>query len=213
MILLPTHGLTKAPLPNARTQASGIAVNNFLYVIGGGNGNNGTAYSTNYRYDDATDIWTTQAPMLTARRHAAIAANSQMIYVIGGLNSSDNFVTTNEAYDIASNTWAAKASMPTPRFGAAAAIVNGQIYVIGGTQGISGTNTNTGLTTNEVYDPMLNRWQSSPAMPTARYQHSLAVVNNSIYVMAATMVELPSQRTRFTRRGGCTTFTKRTKGL
>jgi len=65
-------------------------------------------------------VWTTLAPMPTARHGLAAAAGSDgKIYAIGGTISSGAAVATMEAYDPVADTWSAAAPMSAARTGLA----------------------------------------------------------------------------------------------
>ena len=166
---------TKATLPIALNAASAIGYGNFLYAIGGNSG------TTNYVYDDMNNTWTVKAPMFTGRSLFGVALVGQTIYAFGGTNGSSSALATNEAYDIATNTWSVKTSMITPRQDHMVAVIDGKIYSIGGTQNPGGATS--ALSTNEMYDPALNVWQTRPTMITARYAAGVTTVNGDIYII------------------------------
>jgi hypothetical protein len=129
MQVTPDHRWSpKAPLPSARNGAAAVAVNNKIYVIGGG----GAGYlATVEEYDPASNTWSPKAPMPTGRAGLAAAAVNTKIYAIGGLGGS-GLLTTVEEYDVATNSWNPKPPMPTARYDLAVAAVNDKIYAIGG---------------------------------------------------------------------------------
>jgi hypothetical protein len=62
------------------------------------------------------NVWTTRAPLLTARKNAAAAVVGGKLYVIGGFNGgAGGWRTQNEEYDPADNSWVTRSAMPTPR--------------------------------------------------------------------------------------------------
>jgi N-acetylneuraminic acid mutarotase len=112
-------------------------------------------------------------------------------------------------YDPAADSWRLLAPMPTKRGAAVAAEVGGKIYVIGGATTVEGSNEswtlssgaaamNTPatvqqfftffgparvLSTNEVYDPATNKWQTRKPMSVPRNHIFAGVVNKRIYVI------------------------------
>ena len=92
----------------------------FLYVIGGGSSEGGVFHDVN-RYDPVMDVWTTVAPMPTARAGAVAAAVDNTIFVIGGRTTaggpcgSGPYLATVEKYDVDTNTWSTVAALPSPR--------------------------------------------------------------------------------------------------
>ena len=70
-----------------------------LYVIGGGNvWSGGSPQSTTFVYEPATNLWSTVAPMLTARWCCGAATVNGIIYIIGGIDGTGNDSAANEAF-------------------------------------------------------------------------------------------------------------------
>jgi N-acetylneuraminic acid mutarotase len=113
-------------------------------------------------------------------------------------------------YDPAADSWRLLAPMPTKRGAAVAAEVGGKIYVIGGATTVEGSNESwtlsngaaaTGsppptipqfftffgparvLSTNEVYDPATNKWETRKPMSVPRNHIFAGAVNGKIYVI------------------------------
>jgi N-acetylneuraminic acid mutarotase len=82
-----------------------------------------------------------------------------------------------ETVRAAEDYWTTLTEMPTARSGLGVAVVDGKIYAIGGSDG------NSQLGTNEMYDPATNTWVSKQPMPTARGRFGITVFENKIYVM------------------------------
>jgi len=82
-----------------------------------------------------------------------------------------------ETVRAAEDSWTTLTEMPTARSGLGVAVVDGKIYAIGGSDG------NSHLDTNEMYDPATNTWVSKQPMPTARSRFGITVFENKIYVM------------------------------
>lgn len=76
------------------------------------------------------------------------------------------------------NGWTQKADLPTPRTGASACVFNNKIYVIGGYMPSSGD-----LAVNEVYDPLMDTWETKQPMPTRRGYLFTPIINDTIYAM------------------------------
>lgn len=121
-------------------------------------------------------VWTSMAPMPTARGGFGVAEVNGKIYAIGGLdgNAPLNVV---EEYNPTTNSWSTKTPMPTARSGFAIAVYKNKIYVIGGTVGLGY------IGNNEVYDPATNTWQPKTSMPTPRADLDASVVDNKIYLI------------------------------
>jgi N-acetylneuraminic acid mutarotase len=134
-------------------------------------------------------LWTSMAPMPTARIGLAAAAVNGKIYAIGGIDSGAFPVNTVEVYNPSSNSWSAAAAMPTARAYLATAAANGKIYAIGGFD-----NNFRSVNNVEVYDPSSNSWSTTVSeggifllplapMPTARFALAAAGVNGKIYAI------------------------------
>ena len=193
-----------APFPEPDEELYGVAVNDKLYVIGGWG--EGKARGATYEYDPATDRWTKKKPMPRPAHHAALAAANGKIYVSGG------FVTPQQPaspgggipvggawepiddvweYDPAADSWKSLAPLPGTRGSAVAVEVGGKIYVIGGVTTVEGAKdpffTFFGparvLSTNDVYDPATNTWESRRPMAVPRNHAFAGAVNGKIYVI------------------------------
>jgi N-acetylneuraminic acid mutarotase len=188
-----------APFPEPDEELYGVAANGKMYVIGGWG--EGKARGVNYEYDPATDKWAKKRSMPRPAHHAALAAMNGKIYVIGG------FVAPQETgipvggawepiddvweYDPAADSWKTLAPLPSKRGSAVAVEVGGKIYVIGGVTTVEGSKdpffTFFGparvLTTNEVYDPATNKWESRQPMTVARNHAFAGAVDGKVYVI------------------------------
>ena len=119
------------------------------------------------------NTWTTKAPIPDGISIVKAAVANGKIYAITG--------SSNYEYDPATDKWTAKTHMPTLRdsssFGIA--VCQNKIYVIGG----STDHGNTDLSTNEVYDPVTDTWETKKPMPTSRNWVEANAVNGKIYVI------------------------------
>src|ERR1700732_4222058 len=188
-----------APFPMPDEELYGTAVNGKMYVIGGWD--DGKAAGINYEYDPATDKWTQKKGMPRSAHHAAIATANGKLYVIGGfVPPKDTQIPTGGAwepiadvweYDPAADSWKSLGPMPTKRGAAVAVEVGGKIYVVGGATTVAGSKDpyftffgpSLVLTTNEVFDPATNKWESRRPMSVARNHAYAAAVNGKIYVI------------------------------
>jgi N-acetylneuraminic acid mutarotase len=188
-----------APFPQPDEELYGAAVNGKMYVMGGWD--EGKAAGLNYEYDPATDKWTQKRGMPRSAHHAAIATANGKLYVIGGfVPPKDTQIPTGGAwepiadtweYDPAADSWKSLAPVPTKRGAAVAVEVAGKIYVIGGATTVADSKDpyftffgpSLVLTTNEVFDPATNKWESRRSMSVARNHAYAAAVNGKIYVI------------------------------
>jgi N-acetylneuraminic acid mutarotase len=197
---IPTSPWKKAaPFPKPDEELYGAAANGKMYVMGGWS--DGKAGGFNYEYDPATDKWVEKKSMPRPAHHAAMATLNGKIYVFGGFVPPANTTVPLGAawqpindvwvYDPAGDSWKSLAPMPTRRGSALASEAGGQIYVMGGATTVEASKdsffTAYGparvLTTNEVYDPATNKWESRTPMTVARNHAYGGVVNGKIYVI------------------------------
>ena len=197
---MPTSPWKKgAPFPEPDEELYGVALNGKMYVIGGWD--DGKAGGVNYEYNPATDKWTKKQPMPRPAHHAALAAANGKIYVMGGfVPPKDTAIPVGGAwepidnawaYDPGADSWKSLPPLPGKRGSALAAEVGGKIYVIGGATTADGSKDpfftffgpSKVLSTNDVYDPATNKWESRTPMSVARNHAFGGAVNGKIYVI------------------------------
>ncbi len=197
---MPTSPWKKgAPFPEPDEELYGVTTNGKLYVFGGWG--EGKARGVTYEYDPATDRWAKKAPMPRPAHHGALAAANGKVYVMGGfVPPKDTAIPVGGAwepiddaweYDPAADSWKSLPPLPGKRGSAVAAAVGGKIYVIGGATTVEGSKDpffaffgpSRVLSTNEVYDPATNKWESRKPMSVPRNHAFGGVVNGKIYVI------------------------------
>jgi subtilisin-like proprotein convertase family protein len=164
-----------AALPTALEFASATSDGTNIFIIGGAN-SVGASVTTNYRYNVATNTYTTMAPCAVGTwNHAAVFLNGK-IYKIGGTGAAA--VANVEIYDIATNTWTAGAPYPAATSFVAAVALNGSIYAAGGTGAASTLKTYR-------YDPVANTWNDGAIadLPATRWGSAYFEYRNG-FVMA-----------------------------
>jgi N-acetylneuraminic acid mutarotase len=123
--------------------------------------------------------WTTESAMPQTISGVKAAVVDGKIYVMGG--------TFNYEYNPATGNWTAKKPMPTPRIGSfGIAACQNKIYVIGGEDEALSSRGYYFLSTNEVYDPTTDTWETKKPMPTSRRYIEANVVHGKIYVIGGT---------------------------
>jgi len=197
---MPTSPWKKgAPFPEPDEELYAVTANGKLYVMGGWD--NGKARGANYEYNPASDKWTQRSPMPRPAHHAALASANGKVYVMGGfVPPKDTAIPVGGAwepidnaweYDPAADSWKPLPPLPGKRGSAIAAEVGGKIYVIGGATTAEGSKdpffTFFGparvLSTNDVYDPATNKWESRAPMSVPRNHAFSGVVDGKIYVI------------------------------
>ena len=142
------------------------------------------------------DLWTTQAPIGTARDNDANAVLNGQVFVFGGAPTGTSVLASMEVYDPPSNTWpgfnsltlAPWPSMPAPRYGLAAVPINGVIYIMGGANQVNGQGPIYPIL---AFDPKTNAFLSTVPgtstplanLPTGRYGFHAVAVDGLIYTI------------------------------
>lgn len=175
-------------LPAARTSASAIVANGYIYVIGGSSG--GVAQSTVYyaklNPDGEVGTWATTTGLPGVREGAVANIANGYLYVISGSTGSGGWQSTAYYAKINVNgtlgTWATTTALPSTLMQATSVIANGYIYVLGGTTGGAGRST--------IYAAPLNpsgtigAWSTlSRTLVAKRYNHTSVVANGYVYYM------------------------------
>ncbi|MEO5720837.1 MAG: kelch repeat-containing protein [Chthoniobacterales bacterium] len=144
-----------ASLPVALEFASVVTDGTNVYILGGADVG-GTPQNTLYRYNVASNTYTTLAPFTTGTWNQASVIQNNKIYKFCGTNSP--LVSTNmlEIYDVASNSWTTGAPYPLALSFVNAFARGDFIYAAGGLQSISGPSAKT-----YRYDPVSNIWDDA----------------------------------------------------
>lgn len=193
-----------AAFPEPSEELYGITAGGKLYVFGGQQ-QGWKSLGMVYEYDPATDKWTRKKPMPLPTHHTALAELNGKIYVMGGFvepraeqkGNPPGWEPVDNAweYDPQNDAWKTLAPLPAKRGSAVAAVVGGRIYVIGGASNHPGSretfidrtrgrpSLHRAVGTNDVYDPVANKWENRNPMPTARNHAAVGVVSGKIYVI------------------------------
>ena len=134
-----------------------------IYAVGGTNIS--STFRTVEMLRNQLRVWTTVAPMGTARQFLAAATGSDdRIYVFGGIDENNVTLSSAEAYDPRLDRWDSIPSMQVARRGLAAAsnTDHSKIYVAGGVNDLGF------ISFVEVFDVPSQTWSSVDPMPTAR---------------------------------------------
>ena len=119
-----------APLPVALEYPAAVTDGTNIYIVGGATPT--TPQSTLYRYNVASNTYTTLASFSTATwNHSAIFLSGK-IYKFTGTGPLTNSTNALEIYDIASNTWSAGAPYPISASFVSGFTTGGFIYGCGG---------------------------------------------------------------------------------
>ncbi len=192
---------TKASIPKRRNAIDANVVDGKIYVMGGGLG---SPTNVTEVYDPSTNTWSTKASMTYRVESYASAVVDNRIFIIGG---QGNAVGATQIYDTATDTWSLGAPSPTPIWQTEAAATTGifapkKIYVFGEllSDGLDGLNI------NQVYNPYDDNWTIGAPMPTARYQTSVAVVDDRFYVLGELDIAFTPKPTFYSQNEQYTPF-------
>jgi N-acetylneuraminic acid mutarotase len=162
-----------APLPGERENASAVSDGTYIYILGGWDGN-GITQGTMFRYDPATDSYTTMSSFTIATAAQGAAYVNGKIYRIGGCTDTcDNFTGSVEAFDIANNTWTTVAPLPQALAWFMVTAQGNYLYTAGGIRP-----PETGKTYR--YDPSANTWSDAAIsdLPSVWWGGASSVLND-----------------------------------
>ena len=164
-------------MPLALSDASALAINDAIYLVGGTA--NATATTTTLRYDPATTTWTPLADLPAPRSGALLASAGNLLWAFGGRDAADQPTSTVYMYDPATDSWSTAATtLPTPRSdGGNAIFLAGRFYVLSG-------QTASGLVRQvDIYDPATDEWTQGADIPSTRRDTLVVSAGGMIYVV------------------------------
>ena len=138
--------------------------------------------------DYNTGLWSTLAPMPTARRYHRCTTIGSKIFVIGGRDSNQKPLDSMEVYDYNTGLWSTLAPMSAHRYYHSCTASGSKIFVVGG------QDSNTVLDSVEVYDYCTDLWSTMPPMSTARYDHSCTATESNIFVESKSVKWVKTRR-------------------
>jgi N-acetylneuraminic acid mutarotase len=152
-------------LPQPNNHGMAASVNGKIYLIGGQTSDvSDQGYqNTVYELDPATNVWTTRAPMPTARGAGVAVVLDGKIYVAGGRPPRGNDFAV---YDPATDSWEVLPNLPSQRNHFTGAAIDGRVHFVGGRLGHGLSPQMT--TVHEVYDPETETWTTAAPMLEAR---------------------------------------------
>jgi len=176
-------------MPTARSGFQASVVDDKIYLIGGRVESESSSISKKSAqveiYDPLTDIWAFGLPIPTAVAGYASAVLDGKIYIISGVAEGSTYTNLTQVYDPKTDEWSFSAPIPMGVTAAAAGSTTGTkaakaIYVIGGSNETYPLN---GQYVNQAYFPESNSWSMAASMPVDRAGSTVAVVNDTLYVM------------------------------
>lgn len=149
---------------------------NYIYALGGHNGENQGRLDSAERYNLDENLWQPIASMNRVRSDAAAAEVNNRVYVAGGFEGR-RYHDSAEYYDAESNQWTLISRMHSPRGGISLAAHGGYLYAIGGNDGSSR------LRSIERYDPVSGKWEVVGQMNRRKSNLSSSVLGDDIYII------------------------------
>ena len=167
-------------LPEPRSSMDAIALNGYLYAIGGWNMRGNAAetewHKTAWRLplENPKAGWEPIAAPPFRRRAVAVAAHKDCVFVIGGMNEDGETTTETCVYDPKVNTWTVTspiAGVPMTGFGTAATEVGNQLVV----STVDGS--------IQRYDDARGCWEIIGQIPTGRFFHRIVPISDSAFAV------------------------------
>ncbi len=143
-----------APLPTALEFPTAVTDGTNIFILGG---NTSTPQTTLYRYNVASDTYTTLAPFTTGTWNQATVYLNGKIYKFTGTGPATASTNVLEIYDVAANTWSTGAVYPLSASFVSAFAQGNFIYAAGGVQTVGPVES---LKTYR-YDPVANTWDDA----------------------------------------------------
>ena len=158
--------------PVAATGACIIAMDRYLYVIGGLMPTDSKSISPPYRLDTMTldsrmryrgnQSWDRITQMKVPRWQACGTAAHGKIFIAGGsLAKFVHHTLTCEIYNVEADEWQLIASLNSPRVAGSMVYLKGMLYVVGG----RGRNDNKRVMAVESYDFEVKKWKKKTKLP------------------------------------------------
>ena len=176
--------LPRAPMPVPRGHLTGIALDGYVYAIGGCVGHDPVMIDVSYmhRYDPQTDRWVELAPLPNPRSHLEPSTflRHGRIVIAGGRNFTANEWNLSDVleYDPASDTWLTFGNLPKPLLAPAAALINGGLLVATGAQRGNRTKTDEAW-----FGTPAQGWMPGPPMPMQLGEVAGGIIRGRLYVV------------------------------
>jgi N-acetylneuraminic acid mutarotase len=159
-----------APLPEPRSDAACLALQNDLYVFGGGDHRHARQDALVLRNKKWVELPDLALP--EPRLYAAAVASGGSIYVMGGMSKAGDYASAHNSLWICDLSkgrggWETLPSFPGPGLiNIAAAAVSDKIYIFGGAHAAENgvANSKSGF----EFDCKLQRWRRLPDLPVSR---------------------------------------------
>lgn len=165
------------PMSVPRNLLGVVALQGYLYAVGGKNGN--YVHDSLERYDPLNRQWTLLSSMHTKKYGMGCATIDDKLYICGGKSSTKGTkcLASAEVYYPSENEWKCISSMKTGRYRCSLVAHCGKLYVLGGCN-----DRGEYLNSVEVYDPGSDEWKFGPSMGLLHVNNTKAVAIPSVSV-------------------------------
>lgn len=178
-----------ARMPEPRGFFDAQVVNGFVYIVGGGNGENGknllqSSFRASLSSDGSLGQWKSQSALLVPRRCVKLFTYKGTMYALGGFGGSLLDTVEYASLDEEGNLsdWnMMDQRMTVPRYVNAVKVVEDDIYVLGGHHQTKGS----GIALTETLKLSQNKsqWQQHEPLLQGRYGLSALTVENRMYAL------------------------------
>jgi N-acetylneuraminic acid mutarotase len=170
-------------LAGATSFAASFVAKNYIYILGGddGNGPLNTIQRASFDSDgNLSSTWSKVGSLPVAMTNMGYVATKDRFYLIGGYDNSYSDITTVYSAPINTDgslgTFRTEAPLPAPRSSAVCFVIKDKLYAVGG------SNTNTVYRATVNSDGTLSRWESLPKFPTNIDYGNPMLIKDRIYI-------------------------------
>jgi len=154
------------------------SLNNLFFLLGGDSTGYGGYMDICFSFDPETEIWDTNAPLLTKRKAHRCAYRNGFIHIFCGMNEFGK-ITSHEVYDIALDSWVTKASAPLAVTRPSVVTwKDSLIYIIGGYDVSSNARVEV-----YYYDPADDSWNPATSLPSRLHGGGAEIKGDSIFIV------------------------------
>jgi N-acetylneuraminic acid mutarotase len=173
---------TGTRMPTPRSETASVLLGDKIYIMGGLDETDRPLDIVEV-YDVKLDKWSTAASLPIPLDHSGADVLNQKIYLVGGKGIDSKTSDRLFIYDPITDKWEEGKSMPTARYALTVDFIDGILFAMGGkNKELMGYARET-LSTNEAYDPAINKWITKASLPTGRHHAASAVVDGKLYVI------------------------------
>ena len=183
-----SNWITRAPLPQARSEIFGDAIGGKLYTFGGYYDQTFAPTAGANVFDPATNSWKAIRSLPVPLTHTAHAADDRYMYFVGGYpgqaregGALQEFATTDARfYDTKTDTYGTLPSLPVGRGSGALALLGRTLYFTGGT-------SDNRADQNDSYkldlDNLSAGWKTFAPLPTDRNHPAAVALGGYVYFL------------------------------